>query len=43
MKTEVALLRLCDRLGYLPHLGVFADEMPADLASRWRPLGIERA
>jgi len=42
MKTEIALLRLCDRIGYLPGLGCFVDELPADLAARWRPLGIDR-
>jgi ADP-ribose pyrophosphatase len=26
-KTEVGLLRLCDTLGYLPHLQCFADEV----------------
>lgn len=42
MKTELALVRLCDRIGYLPGLGCFVDELPAGLASRWRPLGIDR-
>ena len=41
MKTELALLRLCDLVGYLPALGRFADELPADLAARWRPLGLD--
>lgn len=42
MKTELALTRLCDRIGYLPGLGCFVDELPGELASRWRPLGIDR-
>lgn len=28
-KTEVALLRLCDHIGYLPQFGCFADALPA--------------
>ena len=39
MKTEIALLRLADHLGYVPSLGCFIDELPADLRARWRPLG----
>lgn len=41
-KTEVGLLRLCDHLGYLPQLGCFADELPAELAARYRALGVAR-
>ena len=41
MKTEVALLRLADHLGYLPQLGCFADELPAELRARHRRLGVE--
>ncbi len=26
-KTEIALLRLCDKIGYLPQLGCFADDV----------------
>lgn len=40
MKTEVALLRLADRLGYLPQLGVFARDLPPELAARHRALGL---
>lgn len=39
MKTEVALLRLADALGYLPQLGCFADELPGDRADRHDSLG----
>jgi ADP-ribose pyrophosphatase len=39
MKTEVALLRLADAIGYLPQLGRFVDDLPADLRAAWRPLG----
>ncbi len=38
MKTEVALLRLADALGYVPALDRFVDELPADLAARAREL-----
>lgn len=40
MKTELALLRLCDLVGYVPALGVFVDELPGDLRARFRPLGL---
>ena len=40
MKTELALLRLCDHLGFLPQLGCFADELPAAQRARHRRLGI---
>ncbi len=43
MKTEIALLRLADHLGYIPQLGCFADELPEPLRSRYRPLGVPRA
>jgi ADP-ribose pyrophosphatase len=39
MKTEVALLRLADALGYLPQLGCFADALPESLAARHDALG----
>ena len=42
MKTEVALLRLCDAIGYVPTLDRFVDELPRDLAARWSPLGVAR-
>jgi len=40
MKTELALLRLCDQLGYLPQLDAFADELPDDLRARFAPPGM---
>jgi ADP-ribose diphosphatase len=42
MKTEIGLLRLCDRIGFLPQLGMFADELPPELRSRWSSLGVSR-
>jgi len=41
MKTEIGLLRLCDHIGFLPQLGLFADELPDDLRDRYTRLGIE--
>jgi len=41
MKTEIALLRLADHIGYLPQLGRFADELPAELRESYRRLGVE--
>jgi ADP-ribose pyrophosphatase len=41
MKTEIALLRLADQLGYVAQLGCFADELPPELRSRYRRLGVE--
>jgi ADP-ribose pyrophosphatase len=43
MKTEVALLRLADHLGYLPQLGLFADELPQELRARYTRLGVDPA
>jgi ADP-ribose pyrophosphatase len=40
MKTEVALLRLADHLGYLPQLGCYVDELPRELRDRYRRLGV---
>ena len=40
MKTELALMRLCDHLGYLPQLGCFVDELPEALRGRHRRLGV---
>jgi ADP-ribose pyrophosphatase len=40
MKTELALMRLCDHLGFLPQLGCFAEELPEALRVRHRRLGI---
>ncbi len=41
MKTEVALLRLADHLGWLPQLGLFAADLPPELALRYRRLGVD--
>jgi len=41
MKTEIALLRLCDAVGYLPQLRCFRDDLPPDVAARWRPCGVD--
>jgi ADP-ribose pyrophosphatase len=43
MKSEVALLRLADHLGWLPQLGMFAHELPAELRPRYRRLGVAPA
>lgn len=43
MKTELALLRLCDQLGYLPQLDAFVDELPPELRDRYAPPGIAPA
>ena len=43
MKTEVALLRLADHLGYLPQLGLFVDELPEELRARYTRLGVDPA
>ena len=40
MKTELALLRLCDQLGYLPQVDAFVDELPEDLRDRYAPPGM---
>lgn len=40
MKTELALFRLCDHLGFLPQLGCFAAELPEPLRRRYRRLGV---
>jgi hypothetical protein len=40
MKTELALMRLCDHLGFVAQLGCFADELPEPLRSRYRRLGV---
>ncbi|NNL84061.1 MAG: hypothetical protein HKP27_00325 [Myxococcales bacterium] len=37
LKTEVALLRLADRVGYLPQLGCFVSELPETWRARYRP------
>ena len=43
MKTEIALLRLADHLGYLPQLGCFVHELPEPLRERYTSLGVEPA
>jgi ADP-ribose pyrophosphatase len=43
MKTEIGLLRLCDRIGFVPQLGMFEDELPDDLRARYARLGVEPA
>jgi ADP-ribose pyrophosphatase len=40
MKTEIALLRLADHLGYVPQLRCFVDELPPELRARHRRLGV---
>lgn len=40
MKTELALLRLCDHVGYLPQLGCFVSELPEELRERYQSLGV---
>ena len=40
MKTEIGLLRLADRIGFVPQLGMFADELPREVAAKYRRLGI---
>lgn len=40
MKTEIALLRLCDAIGYLPQLRCFREDLPPELAARWRSCGM---
>jgi len=40
MKTELALFRLCDHLGFIPQLGCFVDELPEPLRARYHRLGI---
>ena len=43
MKTELALLRLSEHVGFLPALDCFVHELPAELQERYRPLGLDRA
>ena len=40
MKTELALMRLCDHLGFLPQLGCFVEGLPEPLRARYRRLGV---
>jgi ADP-ribose pyrophosphatase len=39
-KTELAVLRLADLLGYIPQLDVFRDELPPELRARYDSLGV---
>lgn len=39
-KTEIGLLRLADLIGYLPQLGLFVDELPEPLRTRFQKLGL---
>ena len=39
-KTEIGLFRLADALGYVPQLGLFVEELPADLRARYSKLGL---
>ncbi len=43
MKTELALLRLCEHVGFLPALDCFVDDLPPALQERYAPLGLEQA
>lgn len=43
MKTEVALLRLADHLGYIPALDVYVAELPKELQQRFAPVGLDSA
>jgi len=40
MKTEVALLRLADHLGWIPQLGCFARDLDAPLREGYDALGV---
>jgi len=40
-KTEAGLLRLADRLGYIPQLDKFVHELPKELQSKYNKLGME--
>lgn len=40
MKTELALGRLADQIGYLPQLGCFAAELPRELRKRYQRPGL---
>jgi len=42
MKTELALLRLADAIGYLPALDRFVDDLPAAVRARFAPPGLDR-
>ncbi len=40
MKTEIALLRLADAVGYVPALDLFVEDLPPDLRARYTPPGL---
>lgn len=40
MKTELALLRLAEHVGFLPALDCFVADLPAALQERYAPLGL---
>ena len=40
MKTEVALLRLADQLGYLPQLDCFVQDLPETWTAQYSSLGV---
>lgn len=42
-KTELALLRLADHLGYVPQLDCFVSELPPELRARYDRLGVGAA
>lgn len=43
MKSEVALLRLADHLGYVPQLDCYVSELPPALRERYSALGVATA
>lgn len=42
MKTEVAMLRLAEHVGYLPALDRYVSDLPVDLQEQYQPLGLGR-
>lgn len=40
-KTEIALLRLADTLGYIPQLDCFVDDLPESLRARYTRLSVD--
>ncbi len=43
MKTELAMLRLADHVGFLPSLDCYVADLPEALQERFAPLGLESA
>ncbi len=41
MKTEIALLRLADHLGFIPQLDCFVGDLAPEIRERYRSLGVE--